>query len=77
MSIDLDTDEIAYIFSQIDIDNSGDVTFEEFASYVWNFDEKKGEKKGGKESTLATVEVKETEIEEKKKEASGREQLEN
>jgi Ca2+-binding EF-hand superfamily protein len=60
MSIDLDRDEIAYIFSQIDVDGSGDVTFEEFASYVWHFDNEKGGKKGGEESTLVPVEVTET-----------------
>ncbi|KAL4515542.1 hypothetical protein Ndes2526B_g03805 [Nannochloris sp. 'desiccata'] len=77
MNIDLDTDEMAYIFSQIDIDGSGDVTFEEFASYVWHFDEEKGGKKEKKESTVVPSEVKKTEMEDEKKEAVRKQQLGN
>ncbi len=41
MGIDLEIEEIAYIFSQIDEDGSGEISFEEFASYVWHFGEGK------------------------------------
>jgi EF hand len=60
MGIDLNTDELEYIFKQIDVDNDGDVTFEEFATYVWHFgendeddDDDDEKKKEGKESAAA------------------------
>jgi hypothetical protein len=57
MGIDLELDEIEYIFNQIDDDGSGEISFEEFASYVCNFDEndekkkRELEKKGGKQES--------------------------
>ena len=55
MDIDLDTEELTYIYGQIDVNNDGDVTFEEFASYVWHFGEDDDEEKDEKERVHAVV----------------------
>lgn len=41
LGIDMSQEESEYLLKEIDVDGDGDVSFEEFAVYVWNFDENK------------------------------------